>query len=191
MRQKISLTICKHPGIRLRIRLEGKMKLISCLYIPGSASEPVFVIAIHQGLRVNEPMKIIAWAEHLAWNDFIQIEHWNVQQRGSGRGHGFISTIYLCFCPALHVHTIVTQIAWYCKQCMKTLLKLLEQLNSPLICWKLDALCPNYISGFFFFIFSEWTFTICVFVSWLIIKKKGGGGGANKKNKINKLPKNK
>lgn len=28
--------------------------------------------------------------------------------------HG--STIYLHFCPALHVHTIVTQIAWYCKQ---------------------------------------------------------------------------
>lgn len=41
--------------------------------------------------------------------------------------HGF--TIYLHFSPALHVHTIVTQIAWYCKQWLDILLFLFWDTN--------------------------------------------------------------
>lgn len=54
---------------------------------------------------------------------------WTLKCATKGKESGVLfshdSTIYLHFCPALHVHTIVTQIAWHCKQWVNILLDFL------------------------------------------------------------------
>lgn len=56
------------------------MKPVSYLYILGPASEPVSVIAIYQGLRVNEAMTIVAGHSICSEKIFTKFELWDVQQ---------------------------------------------------------------------------------------------------------------
>lgn len=118
----VSLATCKYPGtISLGIWLEGKMTLINCWSILGSASEPVSVITIYQDLGVKEAMKITTRLEQLSWKKTFHSLGIRDERMPWFYFHCF--TIYLHLCPALHVHTIVTQIAWYCKQWMNILFR--------------------------------------------------------------------